>query len=73
MAFELDLADVIALGQEPDELVAGHDEKGSDISFLQRLERLVDGGVGADGVHLGSLLPEDALNRVVEFHRRPPC
>ena len=72
MALELDLADVVALGQKPDERVAGHDEEGSDVLFLQRLESLVDGLVGTDGIHPGSLLPEDAVNRVLEFHQRPP-
>ena len=72
MPFELDLANVVAFGKEPDECVAVHDEKGPDILFLQRLERLVDGRVGADGIHLGSLLPEDTVDRVVEFHRATP-
>ena len=73
MTPELDLAHVITLGEKPDQRISGHHEQGADVLLLERLESLVDGVIGADGIHPGSLVPEDAIDRVVEFHQRPPC
>ena len=68
-AYERDFARVVALGQDPQELVAVEDEDGADVVLGHDAERGEHRVVGADGVNGLAFEPQNVVSR---SHRSPP-